>query len=139
MLKFKSGFMAAACCVAVSLVAAPLGAQQVGTGAFPDTSVIEKQLKRGASGKAEVQRLLGIPNGTGRSDWLRPPGTALPPTGEGRREIWFYDDIVITDMKSGNGPATMNVRQQILLVFFKGDIFDGYLWTSNALTPTASQ
>ena len=119
-----------------ALAAPTLAAQQLGTGAFPDTSRIEKELRRGTSAKADVQKILGVPNGTGQSDWLRPPGMAAVAYGEGRREIWFYDDIRITDIKSaGNAPATMKVRQQILLIFFQGETFDGYLWTSNALAP----
>jgi len=135
MLALRNYRLLRAVCLSLALAAPPLAAQQIGTGAFPDTSRIEKQLRRGASAKADVQRVLGVPNGTGQSDWQRPPGMAPVAQGEGQREIWFYDDIRITDMKSGNGPATMNVRQQILLVFFKGDILDGYLWTSNALAP----
>jgi hypothetical protein len=130
----------AAACACFLLFAAPaVYAQQFGTGAFPRTDAIEKQLKRGASTKADVQRLLGVPNGAGRADMARPAGMAAPPLGDGPREIWFYDDIEVTDMESGESAITMKLRQQILLVFFKGDIFDGYLWTSNVFTPTASQ
>ena len=56
--------------------------------------------------------------------------------GEGPREIWFYDDIEIKDMNSIDNVMTMNLRQQILMIFFKGDIFDGYFWTSNVFMPT---
>lgn len=68
---------------------------------------------------------------------VRPAIVDVPPLGEGPREIWFYDDLEITDVKSRGGVATMNIRQQILLVFFKGDLFDGYLWTTNVVKPTA--
>jgi len=139
MLALRNDRLLRAVCLSLAIAARPLGAQQIGTGAFPDTGVIEKQLQRGASRKSDVQRALGVPNGTGQSDWLRPPGMPPAAHGEGPREIWFYDDIRITDMKSGDGPATMKVRQQILLVFFKGEIFDGYLWTSNALAPSVER
>jgi hypothetical protein len=124
----------------VLLAAPPLAAQPLGTGAFPDASKIERQLRRGTSLKADVQKILGVPNGTGQSDWRRPAGMAPVSSGEGPREIWFYDDIRITDIRSGgNAPATMKVRQQILLVFFQGETFDGYLWTSNALAPVVDR
>lgn len=139
MINSKAGLVLLAGWFSLVLAALSLHAQTIGTGAFPNTASIEKQLRRGVSNKADAQRLLGVPNGTGRSDWLRPPGMGVPPMGEGPREIWFYDDIEMTDMKSGEGATTMNLRQQILLVFFKGDIFDGYLWTSNAFTPTADR
>ena len=118
-------------------LAAPASQAQttLGTGAFPNTSAIEKQLRRGDSKKADVQRILGVPNGTGRAEML--PYTALQGAslGDGSREIWFYDDIEVTDMKSSAGVMTMKVRQQILLVFFRGELFDGFLWTTNALQP----
>ena len=127
----------AAGCVSLLVLASAASAQTFGTGTFPNTGSIEEQLRRGVSTKAEVQRLLGVPNGTGGGDMARPAAVAVPALGEGPREIWYYDDIEITDMRSGEGATTFNLRQQILLVFFKGDIFDGYLWTTNVLTPTA--
>lgn len=127
----------AAGCVSLFVLASAVCAQTFGTGAFPNTGSIEKQLRRGVSTKTDVQRLLGVPNGTGRGDMARPAVVNVPALGEGPREIWYYDDIEITDMKSGEGATILNLRQQILLVFFKADIFDGYLWTTNVLTPTA--
>ena len=107
----------------------------VGTGAFANTSAIEKQLRRGDARKADVQRVLGVPNGTGRADMLPYAALQSASLGQGPREIWFYDDIEVTDMTSNQGVVTMKVRQQILLVFFRGDLFDGFLWTTNALRP----
>lgn len=139
MITSKVRFAVAAGCVCLFLLVSPVSAQKFGTGAFPDTGLIEQQLKRGISTKADVQRLLGVPNGTGGGD-MAPSGVlGASPLGAGPREIWYYDDIEITDMKSGAGAITMNMRQQILLVFFKGEVFDGYLWTTNTLAPTAKQ
>ena len=39
------------------------------------------------------------------------------------------------DYASRSGRLVMTLRQQLLLVFFKGDRFDGYLWTTNAAPP----
>lgn len=139
MVKGKSGLLLLAGCISLVWAVTPLRAQNIGTGAFPNTNVIEQQLKRGISTKVDAQRLLGVPNGTGGSNWLRPPGTSVPPLGEGPREIWFYDDVEVADMKSGDGAIAMKLRQQILLVFFKGDIFDGYVWTSNVLAGSANR
>lgn len=136
MINVNVRFAVAVSCVGLFFVVSTVYAQQFGTGAFPNTSLIEQQLKRGISTKADVQRLLGVPNGTGG---LGTPSGVLgvPPLGDGPREIWYYDDMEVTDMKSSDGVIAMNMRQQILLVFFKGEVFDGYLWTTNALTPTA--
>jgi hypothetical protein len=126
--------------VALALCVTPLYAQTVTTGAFVNTAQIERQLTRGASKKADVQKLLGIPGGTGQLDWMPPPGETPPALGAGPRDIWFYNDIEATDMQSSpDGYVTMKVRMQILLVFFKGDVFDGYLWSTNELAPTQTR
>ena len=68
---------------------------------------------------------------------MRPLATA--PLGQGSRGIWYYDDLEVTEVKSEADVIRMNLRQQILLVFFKGEFFDGYLWTSNAFKPEGFQ
>lgn len=113
-----------------SIAAVPAMAQlDVGTGAFPNTELIESQLKRGVSTKGDVQRMLGIPNGAG--------GALLPGYGNKSTvvepyQIWYYEDIETTDVKSGEGGMNITLRQQILVVYFKGEIFHGYFWTSNS-------
>ncbi len=120
------------------LVACPVSQAQtaLGTGAFANAPAIEKQLRRGDSRKADVQRVLGVPNGTGRAEMLPYAAVQAASLGDGPREIWFYDDIEVTDMASKQGVMMMKVRQQILLVFFRGDLFDGFLWTTNVVRPT---
>jgi len=137
---FKIGALVAAACAAFVLFTSPLQAQTIGTGAFVKTAAIEKELRRGISTKTDVQKLLGIPTGTGQLNWMPPPGESPPPLGAGPRNIWFYNDMQVTDMEqSEDGTITMKSRMQILLVFFKGDLFDGYLRSSNVFTPTATQ
>lgn len=102
-----------------------------GTGAFPKVGAIESHLKRDVSTKADVQRILGVPNGGG--------GALLPGYGERSEQvepyqIWYYEDIEVTDVKSEGGVMNMKTRQQILGVFFKGEVFHGYVWTSNSGT-----
>ncbi|HUZ75435.1 MAG TPA: hypothetical protein VMU87_20825 [Stellaceae bacterium] len=87
----------------------------VSTGAFRSTGQIETKLKRGVSTKTDVLSLLGVPNGPG--SWLLP---ALDPSP---REIWYYEDMAM----SGS-----TLRMQMIFVFFKGNLYDGYLWTSGA-------
>ncbi len=135
----KVGLALAAGFTSIALLASHLHAQTVGTGVFPDTALIEQHLRRGVSKKDDVQRLLGVPNGTGRSEIARPEGKGEQPMGNGPREIWYYDNIEVTDTRSGAGTIDMSLRQQILLVFFKMDIFDGYLWTSNAFKPAVDR
>lgn len=120
----------AGCALALvlGLSLAPAIAQTaVGTGAFPKVQEIEKQLKRGVSTTADVRRVLGVPNGEG--------GALLPGFGD-RSEVldayrvWFYQDIEMTKLKPGPGVFKMDMRQQILAVFFNGEMFHGYFWTS---------
>lgn len=93
------------------------------TGAFTQTSRIASELKRGVSTRMDVQRVLGIPNGS---------GNAVFPTDPRPREVWFYDDIEVTNARSEADIIRANIRQQILLVFFEKGVFDGFMWFSNA-------
>jgi len=105
----------------------------VGTGTFPNTQLIEKNLVRGESTRADVQKLLGIPTGAGAA--------MLPGFGDKSEvvepyDLWYYEDVETKDMKSKDGVMVIDMRQQILMIFFKGDKFYGYFWTSNE--PTAA-
>ncbi len=104
--------------VLVSLgLAACGGTPPVSSGAFRNAGTIETQLKRGVSTKTDVQALLGVPNG---------PGSASFPTFDpDPREIWYYEDLSL-------GGSTL--RMQMVFVFFKGNLYDGYLWTSGTGT-----
>ena len=91
------------------------------TSAFMEVTRLEGSFKRGVSTKTDVQRLLGSPTGTGNA--------ALPADPE-LREIWFYQDIEMTDIRLAQ-VYQVTMREQILLVFFKQEIFDGFVWYSN--------
>lgn len=99
-------------------------AQLVSSGAFRDLSSIESSLQRGVTTQAQVRNRLGEPNGAGAARFASQGGD--------EREIWYYEDIELTGAKSGAGVVKADLRQQILLVIFKGGVVDGYLWTSNA-------
>jgi hypothetical protein len=99
-------------------------AAKVTTGVFPPVDNLEKQIQRGISTKMDVQKLLGAPDGL---------GSALFPIDPHPRKVWYYDDIETTDFQSEKGGILrVNVRQQILLVFFKNGVFDGFMWFSNS-------
>lgn len=116
-----------------TVLAGEATAQSVtGTGAFPKVAALGTELKRGVSTKADVQRLLGLPSGTG--------GALLPGFGERANlldayQIWYYEDIEISDAEAGRDAVTMKMRQQILMIFFAGEVLHGYFWTSNAGVP----
>jgi hypothetical protein len=124
--RLKGWLAGAACVLALAPVAvpAPLQAQAATTGAFRDLAMVDARLKKGVTTKADVRRELGIPNGSGRGLWAY--------LGPEEREIWYYEDVAVTGMRSAEGTMTIDMRQQIFLVLFKGEYVDGYLWTSNA-------
>ncbi len=98
---------------------------KVTTGAFTQTSRISGDLKRGVSTKMDVQRILGTPKGSGSAVF----SFVLDSKS---REVWYYEDIEVKDFKRVAEVFQVNVRQQILLVFFEKGVFDGFMWWSNA-------
>jgi hypothetical protein len=103
------------------------GGGKVSTGPFKDLGQLEINLKRGVSTKADVQSLLGEPNGYGHS--------YLPALGEHKpkpHEVWYYEDIESGDAESKQKVIIMEIRQQILVIFFDQDKYDGFMWFTNA-------
>ena len=116
---------AAAALLIASLAAVMLPGCATQTGrseAFAHTGALGTDLRRGVSSKADVLLLLGEPDGTGALggfDALRGPEHARL----GPEDAWYYESV---------GASLTNADQNILVVFFLGDIFDGYLWFSNS-------
>jgi hypothetical protein len=88
------------------------------------------QLVRGTSTRADVERLLGHASGIGAS--------RMPPDWQ-PRDLWFYEFIKTGKMQAlpdvdptGARIIHVDMTQEILLVFFYGDLFDGYMWYTNA-------
>ena len=101
------------------------GGTRVSSGAFRNIEALEARLERQISTKGDVEKLLGSPDGRGSA--------ALPLAPE-PREVWFYQDIEGTDVTAKpGGIIEMKLRQQILLVFFYGGFFDGFMWYSTAM------
>jgi len=67
----------------------------------------------------DVRRLFGEPNGQG--------GMLLILKDPKPLNVWFYEKMEIA--AEGN---QMDVKQDVLLIFFKGGRFDGYWWFSDA-------
>jgi hypothetical protein len=70
-----------------------------------------------------VEQILGAPKGT---------GGALLPTDYHQKEVWLYDDVEATAFAQSQGTIHIDMRQQILLIFFEKGVYDGYLWYTNA-------
>jgi hypothetical protein len=97
--------------------------------AFRDTSLLETELKKGVSTIEDVKRVLGTPTGSGAA--------FLAVVQQRPEEMWFYQDIELTDIKSSPGQLDLKIRQQILIVFVRDGLFDGFMWFSNAESATA--
>lgn len=101
-------------------------AEKVTTGPFRQVDQLERVLHRGVSTKMDVRQVLGAPTGT---------GGALMPFDPTPDDVWYYEDLELTDIESlKRGTFQMTMRQQILLVFFEDDRFDGFMWFTNAGT-----
>lgn len=126
------GFVACLCIGFAGLAAPPdaaAGEVTVTSGPFRAATSIPSELRRGVSTRDDVQRLLGKPNGKG--------GMISASFGNANQEIWYYENIEVTGSQSAKDAVNVKLRQQIMLVFFKGEKFDGYLWTTNAGTASA--
>ena len=88
---------------------------------YPSAPSLDAKLIRGQSTKADVLLLLGEPHGT---------GGARVPTVRDMREVWYYED------NRQSGLFTMTMTQNIFLVMFRGDRYDGYLWFRNRVEAT---
>lgn len=95
---------------------------KVTTGAFINVNRLDTELQKGVSTKMDVQRVLGAPKGM---------GGAIIPTDPKHREIWYYEDIEMKDIKKEEGVLKMNMRQQVLFVVFDKGVYDGYMWFTN--------
>lgn len=96
--------------------------KKVTTGAFVHVNRLDTDLQRGVSTKMDVRRVLGAPKGT---------GGAIIPTDPKHREIWYYEDIEMKDIKKEEGVFKVNMRQQVLFVVFDKGVYDGYMWFTN--------
>jgi len=82
-----------------------------------NTQALTTTLVRGVSTAADVRAALGEP--TGR-------GAALLPTADGGRTVWFYERMQVNILVK-----PYDIKQEVLMVFFDKDVFDGYLWFSS--------
>lgn len=80
--------------------------------------LLRTHLQRDISTMDEVTRIFGKPNGSGR---MLLPGDPNPLT------VWFYEKMEIT-----SEGAQVDVRQDVMLIFFREGRFDGYWWFSDA-------
>ncbi len=123
MARLRLGVLAGAL---TALLMAGCTAQTAKTQAFSRIDQIEFDLQRGSTTKGDVLLLLGEPDGAGALggfDALRGPDVA----GKGPMDAWYYESVSSKFSIAGS----LESHQNILLVFFEGDIVDGFLWFSN--------
>jgi hypothetical protein len=100
-------------CLFLLCVAAGCTTVWTRTGARPNIVVLEAELRVGESTKADARYFLGEPYGQGRD---------MLPTLSVARSTWVYY------YAEESGSANEYV---VLLVFFDGDRYDGYMWYSS--------
>jgi len=87
------------------------------------------RLEMGAPPRVERLELL-TPHVSTRNDVLitlgepRGHGAAHLSPSSSRQEVWFYEHSV---------SEGMDIRFSMLLVFFSGDVYDGYMWFADAV------
>ena len=85
---------------------------------LPALGEINAKLTRGTSTKSDVVLVFGEPQGT---------GGAFIPTDNIAKDIWYYENVKIEMM-------SLKSRQQVLLIFFRREIYDGYFWFDSRQT-----
>jgi hypothetical protein len=78
-----------------------------------DTAKLEQELRPKASTMDDVRRILGPPEAV---------GSAMLPVHASPRALWYY--------AYAEGSLS-DARQQVLLVFFDHNLYDGYMWYSS--------
>ena len=113
---------------ALTLAATAACSPSASVGRMPSVAPLTSDLVLGQSTRDDVRRSLGDPSGEGAYLFIV---DYLP------REAWLYHEIKLTDAKAMHDTVVMSMRHQVLLVFFKGDRYDGYMWYSNAGSASA--
>ncbi len=96
-----------------AMLLAGCAVQTVKSQAFSRVDRLETEFKRGVSTKADVLTVLGEPDGS---------GGAIFPTASYGSDVWYYEAY---------RSSLSGLNQKILLVYFKGEEFDGFMWFSN--------
>lgn len=113
---WQFGFLALLITLFLSACASQQATQPPGP-AF-NYAALTETLQRGISTPLDVKKALGEPKGS---------GGFLYPTDAKNQTLWFYEK-----MKIDTSGGKTDVRQDVLLVFFKAGRFDGFLWFSDA-------
>jgi len=91
-------------------------------GRQPDTGVLEQSLVIGRSTAADVKALLGEPAGDG--------GIMMPALDQApRKTLSYYYEA--GHMSAASGTLQADMKRTVLIVYFKDDLYDGYMWFSS--------
>lgn len=100
--------------------------------AFQNVGRIETELRRGVNTQEDVRRLLGAPTGN---------GGALFPTMTRTDEVWSYENVEMDVISSTNDPTPAvkaKQRWEVILIFFDGNIYDGFMWFTSGSETAAT-
>jgi hypothetical protein len=97
---------------------------------LPSIELIEQSLERGVSRKADVERVLGSPNGRG--------GAFSGSYPDRPQNLWVYGEMGWSLIGFDEGTARVHVDQHLLMMFFEGEVYSGYWWHSSAGVATGT-
>ena len=119
----RQGGLILAVMLGALLVAGCAGSAETGQGqAFANIERVKTEFKRGKTTKADVLLILGQPNGTGAFGGFAAARVEFG-SDKGPEEAWYYENV-----KSQIGAKTVQQEQNLLLIFFSGDNFAGFMW-----------
>ncbi len=84
---------------------------------------VDDLLTLGTSTKSDVIEIYGKPNGT--------QGEAFFPPSFRHQEIWYWQEQPKTSnvrIDYAKNVAYADIQMRILLIFFRGDLYDGFLY-----------
>ncbi len=97
--------------------------EKVTQGYFPGTGPLEDSFVRGQTSLEDVLTALGAPTGV---------GAAILPPEHVAQDVLFYEDVEVVNIQSVGEEMKADMRHRILLVMLTADMYDGFMWYSNA-------
>lgn len=95
-----------------------------GAQAWSNLDQLKSKFERGRTTKGDVLLVFGEPHGVGAFGGFDSVRRRLG-AAAGPEQAWYYENVA-SDIGTG-----ISQRQRLLLVFFNGDLFDGYVWIDN--------
>jgi hypothetical protein len=118
----RQGGWIVAAMVGALLIAGCASSGETGKGqAFANLERVKTEFRRGKTTKADVLLILGQPDGTGGFGGFAAARVEFG-GDKGPEEVWYYENV-----KSQIGGKAVKQEQNLLMIFFGGDTFAGFM------------